>query len=254
MLVEKRKHGLIKITKKILNIDTNITYDHVNILKNKIQNMLNDGYTPNEIKEKYSIKYSDFGMFIKKSLNITIKSHRNAALNFNIKNGNVITNKKILYKKACEFNFNPYDFKTIPGYDLLLKFGIYNSVSNPNGMCRDHIVSKEYGWRNNIDSSIISHPANCQYITNFENIKKGSSSSININQLMYRIKTMDFHNISQNKHKQLSKTIEHKNKISKAIKLQMCITNGIINKKILKTDDIPVGFYRGLTRKNKILS
>lgn len=253
MLVEKRKHGLIKITKKILNIDADITYDHVNILKNKIQNMLNNGYTPKEIKEKYSIKYSDFGMFIKKSLNLTIKSHIEAALNFNIKNGNNI-DKKILYKHACAFTFNPYDYTSIPGYKLLLEYGIYHPISNPNGMCRDHIVSKEYGWRNNIDPSIISHPANCQYITNYENIKKGTSSDLTIDQLMNRIKTLDFSTQITNEHKHLPKTTEHKNKISKTIKLQMCITNGKINKKILKTDTIPFGFWRGLTRKNKMIS
>ena len=136
----------------------------------------------------------------------------------------------------------------------MIKYGIYHPLTNPNGMCRDHMVSKEYGWRNNIEPSLISHPANCQYLTNIENTKKGTSSDLNIDELMYRIKTMDFSFKPNNNHKQLPKTVEHKSKISKKIKMQMCITNGKINKKILKTDSIPNGFWRGITRKNKMSS
>ena len=41
---------------------------------------------------------------------------------------------------------------------------------------------------------------------------------------------------------------EIKNKISLTTTGKMCITNGVENLYILKTDDIPQGYYKGLTR------
>jgi hypothetical protein len=44
------------------------------------------------------------------------------------------------------------------------------------------------GYNNKIPEAIISHPANCQIIPQIENVKKGSKSSITIEELYQRIK------------------------------------------------------------------
>ena len=71
--------------------------------------------------------------------------------------------------------------------------------------------------------------------------------------LEYRIKQWDFNDslfISNSSYKQLAKIESHKKKISLTNQKYMTITNGTINKRVLKTESIPSGFRRGLTRKN----
>jgi hypothetical protein len=50
----------------------------------------------------------------------------------------------------------------------------------------------------------------------------------------------------------LPKKEEHKRKISETNKKYCSVTNGIINLRLLKTDPIPQGFWRGIKRKKKI--
>ena len=250
-LVPKKYHSLIKFTKLILNTDRDVSYNDISLVKDIIQNKLDSGMSPKDIQNFYNLKYSDFGMFLKKSLGLTLKSNKEAVNNYYIKIGKSITEEKLLYKKLCEFTFDIHQYPDIPNYNLLLELGIYHPIHNKNGVCRDHIVSKEYGFRNGVDPTIISHPANCQFLTNYDNIKKGESCFLNLDQLMERIEkwntSKEFNFVSI--HKTLPKTENHKKKISITNSKYMNITNGKINKRIIKTDIIPNGFYRGMTRK-----
>lgn len=250
-IVPRKYHGLIKFTKLVLKTDSEISYNDVSLVKDIIQQKIDSGLSPKDIQNFYNLKYSDFGMFLKKSLGVNLKSNKEAVTNYYTKIGKSITEKKLVYKKLCEFNFDVYQYPKIPNYNLLLDLGIYHPVNNKDGVCRDHIISKEYGFRNNIDPSIISHPANCQFLTNYDNIKKGESSFLNLDQLIERIEKwnneeeIDFVSIR----KTLPKTESHKKKISVSNSKYMNVTNGIINKRILKSDTIPDGFYRGMIRK-----
>ena len=250
--IPKSYHAIIKISKLILNTDEIITESHVNDIKIIIQNHLNSGMSPNDIKKYYSLEYTDFGMFIKKCLGIKIMSCKEAINNYNKKTGRSISDEKATYYKLCEFKFNPYSIPEIPGYESLITLGIYHPIKNPSGVCRDHIVSKSYGWRNHIDPNIISHPANCQFITNLENISKNDKSFITINDLEERIRNNSFQPISKTIVK-LAKSKDHKNKISVTNSQYMTITNQVHNLRILKSEDIPDGYWRGITRKNKMV-
>jgi len=53
------------------------------------------------------------------------------------------------------------------------------------------MVSVDYGWRNNIDPSIISHPANCKLLIHSDNFKKGTDCSISLEELQRRIAEWD---------------------------------------------------------------
>ena len=101
------------------------------------------------------------------------------------------TDEKEIYKAQCAFKFNVYDYPNMPGYNLLLEKGFVNHVTNKDGAARDHIISKEYGWRNNIPPHIISHPANCQLISNMENVKKGADCYLSYEDLIQRIALWD---------------------------------------------------------------
>lgn len=92
------------------------------------------------------------------------------------------------YYAECEFKYWSKDvWYNIPGFDLIPKFGMFHPVNNPSGVVRDHIISKKYGWKNSIDPSIISHPANCQIISNYQNIKKGARSDLSLPILLEQI-------------------------------------------------------------------
>jgi len=101
------------------------------------------------------------------------------------------TDEKEVYKAACSFKFKPYEYQNIAGYNLLLEKGIFNPQTNKEGVVRDHIVSKEFGWRNQISPEIISHPANCQFISNTDNSKKGADCDFSLEELLLRIKNWD---------------------------------------------------------------
>jgi len=246
--IKNSKHALIKICKKILNTDDVITESHVNLLKNKLNEHLNSGMSPTDIKNLYDIEYTDFGMFLKKCVGISLFTHKNAVDNYYRKIGKSLTDEKRIYRKACAFIFDPYSIPTIPGYEDLLEHGMFHPVNNPAGMCRDHIISVEFGWRNKIDPSIISHPCNCQFLTNQDNITKNDKSGLLLDDLLIRISTIDMTPIC-NQLKSLPKTIEHKLKISKTNAQYTTITNGYINRRVLKSDTIPENFRIGVTRK-----
>jgi hypothetical protein len=105
--------------------------------------------------------------------------------------GLVRTDEKEIYKAACSFKFKPYQYHNIAGYNLLLENGVFNPQTNKDGVVRDHIVSKEFGWRNQISPEIISHPANCQFISNTDNSKKGADCDLSLEELLLRIKNWD---------------------------------------------------------------
>jgi hypothetical protein len=119
----------------------------------------------------------------------THKKQSNSLRETLLRRGLSRTDAKEIYKIECKFQFNIYQYPNILGYDLLLERGMYNHHTNKEGVVRDHIISKEYGWQYNIPTEIIQHPANCQFITNQENIKKSSDSHLSLQDLMVRIET-----------------------------------------------------------------
>lgn len=252
-IIPSNKHAIIRLCKHILNIDSIITETHVMELKTVIQDHLNLGMSPSDIAKHYQLTYSDFGMFIKKCLNIQLKSSKDAVNNYNIRSGRALTDKKKIYKNNCSFKFNPYSITNLPGYELLLQSGIYHSTKNPSGVCRDHIMSIEFGWMNNIDPRIISSHHNCQFITNLENISKSSRSYITIDELLHRISNNILEPITPSRSTIRTLSEDHKQKISETNMNYMCITNKIHNIRVLKGSDIPEGYSRGLTRKSKFV-
>ncbi len=74
---------------------------------------------------------------------------------------------------------------------LLNKYGVFNTRDNKNttGCVRDHLLSRRYGFDNNIDPEIISHPANCEIVLNSENIRRARTNDniITLEELLERI-------------------------------------------------------------------
>lgn len=98
------------------------------------------------------------------------------------------------YKSKCQFKFNVYHFPDKFDLNLLKEHGWYQPVNKGNnlgGVSRDHMISVKYGWENGIDSSIMSHPANCKLMIHTENISKHKKCSLMLEELIERIKKWD---------------------------------------------------------------
>ena len=190
----KTKHSIIKHTKIFLNLNEthDVTYDDVYEFKLLINSLLYDkNLSPLEISKKYNLNPNyNFSLFLSKCLGVKLRSCRDATNRYNYVNNKSITDEKLKYKNACKFKFSPWDEPKIIGYDLLSKYTFcksQNQKPNTNYLHRDHMISISYGWENNISSSIISHPANCQIMTVKENCSKYTKCSITLDNLLKRI-------------------------------------------------------------------
>ena len=217
-------YSKIKITKIILNIDRPVRYSDVDFMKSTIQNHINDNLSPKQIAELYQIQYSDFGMFIKRCLGIKIKTRKEAARNYFKQASRSITDEKHIYWRECNFAFDPFTEPNIAGYDLLDRYKFEPGCATKRSpgevyLHRDHMISKLYGYENNIPSHHISHPANCEIMFAHDNIKKNSASSITYEELLIRIENWNYGNISDIKKTIIKqpKSPAHKKAVSEAL-------------------------------------
>ncbi len=101
---------------------------------------------------------------------------------------NINLSAKEKYRKACKFKFNLKDFPEEYDFSLMKKCGWWNPVTNIEGVSRDHIVSVQYGYENDVDPEIINHPANCQIIKQRDNSNKHIKCHMTIQELLQKIK------------------------------------------------------------------
>jgi hypothetical protein len=102
--------------------------------------------------------------------------------------------EKLKYRKSCQFAFNIYKHPDKFDLKLIEKYGWYkakNRGDNLEGVSRDHRVSIDYGWRNNVSPEIIRHPANCKLMRQRKNSVKHIHCSIKLEQLLEEIKKWD---------------------------------------------------------------
>lgn len=99
-----------------------------------------------------------------------------------------------IYRLNCNFKFNLSDYPDEFDFNLVESNGWYspaNGKNNLNGVSRDHMISVKYGFENNIDYKIISHPANCKLLLHNDNVSKNKKCSIDIDSLLNRIELWD---------------------------------------------------------------
>lgn len=90
------------------------------------------------------------------------------------------------YYDACTFNLLGC-IDRVKGYELLKLHGMYSRISNPEGVVRDHRLSRAYGFKHDIDIAIMAHPANCEFIQHKANAKKSLTSSLTLDELLIEI-------------------------------------------------------------------
>lgn len=105
-------------------------------------------------------------------------------------NSESTTTKLSSYRTACKFNFSLKDYPDRFDFSLIESHGWYKPTNRGNnlyGVSRDHMFSVKDGFMHGVDPDIIKHPANCRLITHSDNVRKGSSSCITLDELMERI-------------------------------------------------------------------
>ena len=92
-------------------------------------------------------------------------------------------------RNRFKFTFNVFKFPDLFDTKLLSSIGFYSPGGksgkwNPNGLSRDHRVSVNESILNNYDPFYITHPLNCELMTQEENNKKKTNSSISYAELV----------------------------------------------------------------------
>lgn len=209
-IIQKEKHIHKNMKETILSIlgrEYNNEYDIIE-LKEKLHHLIHiDLMTPKQIKDKYKLPYSQMFSFLSRTLGIKMRSIEEAQELIRTQNNNLKTEKRIYYEK-CKFLFDIYKLPDLKGFDLLSKYRLM--PRNPKNRIdehyvhRDHMISRDYGWLNNIPPEHIAHPANCEILLDTKNIKKGNGCSITYDELLVRIKEWNDENtiinISRTKH------------------------------------------------------
>jgi len=99
--------------------------------------------------------------------------------------------KDAAFRHGFEFNSLTTDTEK----ELLRDHGVFDNKSNTKGCVRDHLLSRRYGYDNNVPPEIISHPANCEIVLHSENVRRRSvrdgDDQITLEQLMERINKFD---------------------------------------------------------------
>ena len=103
------------------------------------------------------------------------------------------------YYSSARFKFNVYHYPEEFDLSLITQYGWYTCPGlkrrghpkNISGVSRDHIISVSYGFSNNIDPFIISHPANCRIMLHSDNKIKHKRCDLTITQLLEKIDAWD---------------------------------------------------------------
>jgi len=97
---------------------------------------------------------------------------------------------KRFYRRSCKFDFALKNYPDEFNFKLIEEYGWYsptNKNNNLGGVSRDHMVSVSFGYENNIDPTVLSHPANCRLMIHSKNISRNNKNSITYDELLSRI-------------------------------------------------------------------
>lgn len=99
------------------------------------------------------------------------------------------------YYTASRFKFNVYHYPEEFDLSMITQHGWYTcpglkrkgQLKNTMGVSRDHIISVSYGFSNNIDPKVISHPANCRIMIHADNKIKSNKCDMTLDILLEKI-------------------------------------------------------------------
>lgn len=94
-------------------------------------------------------------------------------------------------KTPFQFNFNINDYPDLFDLEQIAKIGWYNPHTGHIGLTRDHKISICDAIRFNYDPYYISHPINCEIVSQRQNASKGRKSAMSYEDLVKKVKEYD---------------------------------------------------------------
>lgn len=190
--VNHRAYKIIQACRNFLNKPIqsgSITLKDLKTVQNACTHLIQvEDVTAREISLDYLKLDKHNSAFLSDGLHIDLLSSADAVSQFYIKNGTYDNWPELKkYRTKCRFTYMHNILAFLPGYELLEKFGWYNPKNNLDGVSRDHMISIQHGWEHNIDSYLISHPANCMLMQMRENSSKQDKCSLTLQELIERV-------------------------------------------------------------------
>ena len=189
--IQSHSHAVIKVCRYALNKPLeigSITYDDLETVKQEcIRLMHEEKISTTSICLEYLGMKSPNTSFLINCLRIPAPSIQEY--------GNRIREKYLptksdreKYYAECEFHFPNELLPYTKSSYLIGKYPWYNPHHpKENGLTKDHMISKSYGYWHKIDPYLISHPANCEIMLRNSNSSKNDSCSITIDELIEQV-------------------------------------------------------------------
>ena len=127
------------------------------------------------------------GQFIKDVFHVQLPSLQEIGKRWHAKSMIDKTEREKYYIE-CKFRFPdellPYTEKS----ELIGRYPWYNPFHpKENGLTKDHMISKKYGYKHNVDTYLMSHPANCEIMLLSDNASKQDKCSLTVEELIERV-------------------------------------------------------------------
>ena len=170
--------------------DGSITKSDFQKIQNILQTLIDENkFTAYEVCQKYNYTNAKHSAsaFLKNVFKLKLLPNGEALKASYYRKSGKNKTKHERYYQDTRFNIPYKIWKYLPGWDLYLKYGTYNPKTNPDGVDKDHIISRSYGEKHNIDPYLIKHPANCQFLQHNINRKKFTDCSLTIDELIERV-------------------------------------------------------------------
>ena len=190
--IEPNRFRVIDVCRRILDKPIeqgSITYEDLKIVQDECYRlMFVEGWGSERVSMEYLGLPKRNSRFVSYCIGVPLRSLSQANIMVNQRLG-YYDNKdeEELYKLKCGFRFSSNLYPYLPGYELIKKHGWYDKETNTNGVTRDHMLSKHYGFVHNIDPYLISHPANCMFMLFKRNSSKREECSLSLQELIERV-------------------------------------------------------------------
>ena len=191
IFVSTKSHAVIAACRHALNKplkEGSITYDDLETVKQECIRLMHTEKIPTRsVCLDYLGMKTYNGSFLINCLHVQTPSVQEIGDRVREKNLPTKTDREKYYAE-CKFNFPDDLLPYTKSSDLIGQYPWYNPhYPKENGLTKDHMISRNYGYEHNIDTYLISHPANCEIMLRDDNSSKQEKCSISIDQLIERV-------------------------------------------------------------------
>ena len=191
IFIPTKMHAVIKACRHALNKpleNGSITFQDLEIVKQECIRLIHQEKMPTKLVcLNYLGMKSANTSFLINCLHIPAPSVKEIGSRVRERNLPTKTDREKYYAE-CKFTFPDELLPYTKSSELIGQYKWYNPhYPKENGLTKDHMISKKYGYYHKIDPYLISHPANCEIMLRDNNSSKQDVCSLTIEQLIERV-------------------------------------------------------------------